>query len=93
MYFGRYTVGRVQAILASCGVQKMACMLVSVQLVRSDQFMQAVVCWKVACVLVGVRWVELELLCVKQLHVCWQMCSGQSYSNLARMLVGVQWVG
>jgi len=39
MYFGRCVVGRVRAVHASCGVQKMACILVSVQLVGSDQFM------------------------------------------------------
>ena len=44
MYFGGCAVGRVQAIHASCALQKMVYMLVSVQLVGSDQFMQAVVC-------------------------------------------------
>jgi hypothetical protein len=39
MYFGGCAVGRVRAIHASCAVQKMACMLMSVQLVGSDQFM------------------------------------------------------
>lgn len=53
-------MGRVTAIHATCGVQKMACLLVGVQWVGAECFLQPVVCKKMAYMLVDVKWAELE---------------------------------